>query len=51
MGRWPVSVVATSIALIAVVAAMAFVPPRAAWEDITAGRRARRFLPRRRWRV
>ena len=36
MSRWPVSVVATSTALIAMIAAMAFVPPRAAWEDVRA---------------
>jgi hypothetical protein len=51
MGRWPVSVVSTSIALVASIAAMAFVPPRSAWEDLTVGRPKRRFLPRRRWRV
>lgn len=36
MNRWPVSVVAMSIALVAIIAAMAFVPPRAAWEDVRA---------------
>jgi cellulose synthase/poly-beta-1,6-N-acetylglucosamine synthase-like glycosyltransferase len=42
MNRWPVSVVATTTALVAIIAAMAFVPPRSAWEDVKAGRPVRR---------
>ncbi len=41
LGRWPVSVVATTTALIAIIAAMAFVPPRSAWEDVRAARASR----------
>jgi hypothetical protein len=41
MNRWPVSVMATSTAVVAIIAAMAFVPPRSAWEDVRAARPGR----------
>lgn len=42
MNRWSVSVLATSTAVVAIIAAMAFVPPRSAWEDVQAARPGRR---------
>ena len=42
MNRWPLAVASGCTAVIALVGAAAFVPPRAAWEDVTAAVRAHR---------